>query len=83
MILASQVFNYNIYLYFSFVLNTSVETPHDGSVNALKFRPFHEQSSLGMQHLVVTSSNDEKFKIWNLVDDTDIYSMFDLSPNMN
>ncbi|KAL4222402.1 WD repeat-containing protein 75 [Mactra antiquata] len=56
-----------------FILNTIVEEPHNDTVNTLKFRPLHSQSSAGMENMAVTSGNDGKFKIWNLVDDSDIY----------
>ncbi|XP_053374585.1 WD repeat-containing protein 75-like [Mercenaria mercenaria] len=57
----------------SFVLNTSVEMPHEEKVHSLKFRPVSTTASSGMEHMAVTSSSDGKFKIWLLVDDTDIY----------
>ena len=59
---------------FSYVLNTTVEQPHDQRVASLEFRPQSETSAVGTEHMLVTSSGDGKFKTWLLVDDTDIYS---------
>ena len=60
--------------HFSYILNTTVEQPHDQRVAALEFRPVSEVSDVGTELMLVTSSGDGKFKTWLLVDDTDIYS---------
>lgn len=54
-----------------FVLNTSVEFPHENGINALKFQP--NTSLNGYDHFVVTSGKDNKFKLWNLVDPESTY----------
>lgn len=56
----------------SFTLNTSVELPHELGINALQFQPnslFGDEDSL-----VVTTGKDQKFKLWNLIEPTSIYS---------
>ncbi|KAK3085404.1 hypothetical protein FSP39_002835 [Pinctada imbricata] len=55
----------------SFMLNTMVDTPHSAPVNSLKFRPYNPE--IPASPMVVTSSQDGKFKCWVLTDDTDIY----------
>lgn len=62
---------------FRFVLNTSIELPHDVGVNALLFQPgdpFGEQIPL-----VVTTGKDERFKLWSMIEPTSVYSMQTLS----
>ncbi|ELT98172.1 hypothetical protein CAPTEDRAFT_208278 [Capitella teleta] len=49
-----------------FVLNTSVASPHELSVTDFTMRP-----ALDLQ--AVSTSVDGRFKLWSLVDDTDIY----------
>ncbi len=56
-----------------YVLNTSVDCPHIDLVCSLKFRPEPVNDPAPM---AVTTSLDGKFKLWKLVDDTDIYSKF-------
>ncbi|XP_017756050.1 PREDICTED: WD repeat-containing protein 75 [Eufriesea mexicana] len=54
-----------------FALNTSIELPHDGGVNALHFQPstlFDENGALA-----VTTGMDRKFKLWHLVEPSSIY----------
>ncbi|GLV34579.1 lethal (2) 05287 [Carabus blaptoides fortunei] len=53
----------------TFSLNTSVELPHELGVNGLEFQPVATTEEL----LCATTGNDGLFKIWNLVDTTDIY----------
>ncbi|XP_005091786.2 WD repeat-containing protein 75 [Aplysia californica] len=52
----------------TYSLNTTVEGPHDGKVKRMIFRP---QSELNLS--LVTIGSDCCFKLWTLVDDTDIY----------
>ncbi|XP_078621982.1 WD repeat-containing protein 75-like [Branchiostoma floridae x Branchiostoma japonicum] len=54
----------------SFELNTTVDCPHQGKVNALVFQP---HSDTDLPPTAVSAGDDGKFKIWTLVDDTDIY----------
>ncbi|XP_033232110.1 WD repeat-containing protein 75 [Belonocnema kinseyi] len=54
-----------------FVLNTSIEFPHENGINALKFQP--NTSLTGYNHFAVTSGKDKKFKLWNLVDPESSY----------
>ncbi|XP_076285922.1 WD repeat-containing protein l(2)05287 [Lasioglossum baleicum] len=53
-----------------FSLNTSIELPHEGGVNALRFQPitFDEDGILA-----VTTGRDKKFKLWHLVESTSMY----------
>ncbi|EZA57753.1 WD repeat-containing protein [Ooceraea biroi] len=47
-----------------FVLNTSIELPHEDGVNTLQFQPnttFDDE-----EWLAVTTGKDNKFKLWNL-----------------
>ncbi|KAL6434766.1 hypothetical protein ACFW04_005163 [Cataglyphis niger] len=47
-----------------FILNTSIELPHENGVNALHFQPntiFDDE-----EWLAVTTGKDNKFKLWNL-----------------
>lgn len=63
-----------MYYVTSFVLNTSVELPHEKGVNALKFRP---KPPLGGQgQFVITVGKDEKFKIWQLVEASTLDGLF-------
>ncbi|XP_012257158.2 WD repeat-containing protein 75 [Athalia rosae] len=55
----------------TYVLNTSVEYPHNGSVNALRFQPIASLSS--DQTIVVTTGTDKRYKIWRVVEPTSIY----------
>nr|XP_002741255.2 PREDICTED: WD repeat-containing protein 75-like [Saccoglossus kowalevskii] len=57
----------------SFVLNTSIESPHQDKVTAMCFRPANNKINPSGTPMAVTSSKDNKFKIWILIDDTDIY----------
>ena len=66
----------------SYVLNTTVELPHEQRVASLEFRPSSQASSPGMEHMLVTTSADGKFKTWVLEDDTDIYSKFVTEPQI-
>lgn len=52
-----------------FVLNTSIEYPHEKGINSLEF----QSSSNALDLLCATSGNDEQFKIWSLADTTNIY----------
>nr|XP_054767963.1 WD repeat-containing protein 75-like isoform X1 [Lytechinus pictus] len=56
----------------SFTLNTTVEMPHQEVINALQFRPSGKGHSKCEDAMVVTTSADGKFKLWMLVDDTDV-----------
>ena len=47
-----------------------VDYPHTQKIHTLKFRPGD------LSPMVVTSAYDNRFKLWLLVDDTDIYSEF-------
>ena len=55
----------------SFVLNTCVEDPHEGTVTALQFQP---GGGATVAPLAVTTGTDGAIKYWSLVDDSDIYS---------
>ncbi|XP_077978936.1 WD repeat-containing protein 75-like [Glandiceps talaboti] len=55
----------------SFVLNTCVELPHQDKVNALCMKPYNNK--VDCTPMAVTASQDGKFKLWTLVDDSDIY----------
>ncbi|KAG9433300.1 WD repeat-containing protein 75 [Apis mellifera carnica] len=49
-----------------YALNTSIELPHEGGINALHFQPstlFDEDEALA-----VTTGKDKKFKLWHLVE---------------
>ncbi|OWF35767.1 WD repeat-containing protein 75-like [Mizuhopecten yessoensis] len=56
----------------SYTLNTTVEVPHDKVIKCLRFRPdtFTDNNE---DPMVVTTSEDGKFKIWSNMDDTNIY----------
>ncbi|XP_071651739.1 WD repeat-containing protein 75 isoform X1 [Temnothorax longispinosus] len=47
-----------------FVLNTSIELPHENGVNALYFQP--DTTFDDGEWLAVTTGKDNKFKLWNL-----------------
>ncbi|KAL6257883.1 hypothetical protein P5V15_011482 [Pogonomyrmex californicus] len=47
-----------------FVLNTSIELPHENGVNALHFQP--DTTFDDGEWLAVTTGKDSKFKLWNL-----------------
>ncbi|XP_003394578.1 WD repeat-containing protein 75 [Bombus terrestris] len=54
-----------------FALNTSIELPHDGGVNALHFQPcmlFGDEGALA-----VTTGRDRKFKLWHLVEPSSLH----------
>ncbi|CAK9809581.1 WD repeat-containing protein 75 [Anthophora plagiata] len=54
-----------------FTLNTSIELPHEGGVNALHFQPcmmFDEGGAMA-----VTTGRDKKFKLWYLVESSSMY----------
>ena len=54
----------------NYELNTVVAMPHAGDVTAMAFQP----GVLGQESpCLVSISRDYKFKIWRLIDDTDIY----------
>lgn len=54
----------------NYELNTDVMIPHNDRVTALVFQP----GLLGNENpCLVSIGRDHKFKIWRLVDDTDIY----------
>ena len=59
---------------FRYVLNTNVDLPHDQKVNMLLFRPLVE----GEGDMALTTSQDGQFKLWSVVDDTDIYREYDV-----
>ncbi|KZC09641.1 WD repeat-containing protein 75, partial [Dufourea novaeangliae] len=54
-----------------FSLNTSIELPHEGGVNALQFQPTTLLDEDGP--LVVTTGRDKKFKLWHLDESTSMY----------
>ena len=60
---------------FSFILNTIISEPHTAQINSLSFRPSSESHD-SYQPMVVTASDDRKFKLWALVDDNDSQSMY-------
>ncbi len=68
----SETYRYEILKSFDFryILNTSVDFPHNQHVNTLKFRPHCDPNPV----MAVSTSSDGKFKLWALIDDTDIYS---------
>ncbi|KYN04804.1 WD repeat-containing protein 75 [Cyphomyrmex costatus] len=47
-----------------FVLNTSIELPHENGINALHFQP--DTTFDDGEWLAVTTGRDNKFKLWNL-----------------
>ncbi|XP_011870474.1 PREDICTED: WD repeat-containing protein 75 [Vollenhovia emeryi] len=47
-----------------FVLNTSIELPHENGVNALHFQP--DTTFDDGEWLAVTTGKDDKFKLWSL-----------------
>ncbi|XP_046550835.1 LOW QUALITY PROTEIN: WD repeat-containing protein 75-like [Haliotis rubra] len=53
-------------------MNTVVDRPHDKALGSLTFRPYNSSIS-SMLPLVVSGGHDRRFKLWTLVDDTDIY----------
>uniref|UniRef100_UPI00398E8318 WD repeat-containing protein 75 n=1 Tax=Pristiophorus japonicus TaxID=55135 RepID=UPI00398E8318 len=55
----------------SFVLNTTINTPHDNHISALCFQNLNDSRS-GPPTLV-TAGLDCRFKVWILGDDSDIY----------
>ncbi|XP_072179369.1 WD repeat-containing protein 75-like [Diadema setosum] len=55
-----------------FRLNTTVESPHQGAINNLCFRPPSGQGTKDDVPMATTTSKDGKFKTWSLVDDTDV-----------
>lgn len=55
---------------FRFELNTSIEYPHEQSVNSILFQPLLKEGNLKC----VTVGNDKKFKVWQLVDVENVYS---------
>ncbi|KAL3831907.1 hypothetical protein ACJMK2_023601 [Sinanodonta woodiana] len=57
----------------SYVLNTTVEMAHEKRILSLRSRPTLLPSRKDPQPMMVTSSSDGKFKLWSLVDDTDIH----------
>ncbi|XP_048245005.1 WD repeat-containing protein 75-like [Haliotis rufescens] len=56
----------------SYEMNTVVDRPHDKALCSLTFRPYNS-SIRSMLPLVVSGGQDCRFKLWTLVDDTDIY----------
>ena len=54
----------------NYELNTSVAMPHHAEVLALAFQP---GAAAQQWPCLVSIGLDAKFKIWRLVDDTDIY----------
>jgi len=52
----------------SFVLNTSVDTPHNGRLNALKFRP-NDMLEDRRSMMFVSSSVDGSIKTWSLINE--------------
>ncbi|KAK7084697.1 hypothetical protein SK128_022830 [Halocaridina rubra] len=51
-------------------LNTSVHMPHDNYVNEITFMPSSKSENTAM---CVSCSDDGKFKIWEVLDNSDIY----------
>ncbi|XP_003708110.1 WD repeat-containing protein l(2)05287 isoform X1 [Megachile rotundata] len=53
-----------------FTLNTSIELPHEGGINALHFQPniFGEDAAMA-----VTTGRDKKFKLWQLAEPSSVY----------
>ncbi|PIK55631.1 putative WD repeat-containing protein 75-like [Apostichopus japonicus] len=56
----------------SFLLNTTVERPHDADVNALEFQPWQKNRE-GNNPVAVTASLDGKFKVWRYGDNFNNY----------
>lgn len=54
----------------SWYLNTSIDKPHDKYVNEIIFQP---TPALGSTSLCISCGDDGKFKIWKMVDTSDIY----------
>ncbi|XP_076044611.1 WD repeat-containing protein l(2)05287 [Oratosquilla oratoria] len=53
----------------SWRLNTSIEMPHCKSINTLALQPIDK----GEYPMCITGSDDNKFKLWGVVDDSDIH----------
>ncbi|KAG5869680.1 hypothetical protein JTB14_035605 [Gonioctena quinquepunctata] len=53
----------------TFQLNTSIEYPHENSVNSILFQPTNSDDNLQC----VTVGNDKKFKVWKVVDCSTIH----------
>lgn len=51
-------------------LNTSIEMPHDKYINGITFQP---TPTPGKTSLCITCGEDDKFKIWKEIDNSDIY----------
>ena len=66
--------SFSTLIMFRYVLNTNVDLPHDQKVNMLLFRPLVE----GEGDMALTTSQDGQFKLWSVVDDTDIYREYDV-----
>lgn len=70
----------NIYLVIDiiilrFVLNTSVELPHEESaITGIVFQPFTQlDDETQKDPCCVTIGEDKRFRIWNVVDTSNIY----------
>lgn len=74
-----------ILLCFSrYILNTMIEMPHFQQVNSLCFCPLSPTPSInGRLQQIVTSSNDGKFKLWKLSDDTNAQSKWKFSRSLS
>lgn len=63
--------------YFSFVLNTSIEAPHNGKTDSLKFRPGSKKLSLSnnnsLDYMLISTGSDAKFRIWTPHDIDSVY----------
>lgn len=70
-IISTIVYWQNLFLFFfSFELNSSIEYPHEMSLNGIQFQPLNKDDKLKC----VTVGDDKKFKVWRLVDIDSVYS---------
>lgn len=60
------------HFFSSFELNTSIEYPHEISVNSILFQPLNNDDNLRC----VTVGDDKKFRVWQLMDFESVYSKF-------
>ncbi|XP_067932246.1 WD repeat-containing protein 75-like isoform X1 [Watersipora subatra] len=50
----------------SYVLNTDVDTPHQGAVSYIAFAPMSDEGNGALPMLVSVGQDDKKFKLWTL-----------------
>ncbi|CAG5120095.1 unnamed protein product, partial [Candidula unifasciata] len=57
----------------TYSLNTTVEFPHDDKITSMLFRPEHQGEHAVITPTLATVGADLCFKLWTLVDDSNIY----------